>query len=293
MKKYGIFMIMLLLLSGCASKKYTIKIVNNNGELLSSFEVASGGNINNIDEPSMDGYIFVSLLKDGLIYDKSSPIYEDMTLEASFVKVPEIANNYTISFDFGDEVKTQTVKEGDKVIKPVDPKKNKYKFLGWYKDNELYDFDTEVYSDIYLTAKWDETWALITYELDGGDGIYSSELEKGKKLPVPNEPTKFGYHFVGWYLNDELYDFNTEVYSDMTLKAKWEAIQYARVSFDTDGGSKVNSMMIEVGSKLTNIEVPQKEGYRFLYWAMDGYEFDMNTVIDKNIRLVAIYEKID
>ena len=40
---------MLLLLSGCASKKYTIKIVNNNGELLSSFEVASGGNINNID----------------------------------------------------------------------------------------------------------------------------------------------------------------------------------------------------------------------------------------------------
>ena len=226
MKKYGIFMIMLLLLSGCASKKYTIKIVNNNGELLSSFEVASGGNINNIDEPSMDGYIFVSLLKDGLIYDKSSPIYEDMTLEASFVKVPEITNNYTISFDFGDEVKTQTVKEGDKVIKPVDPKKNKYKFLGWYIDNELY-------------------------------------------------------------------DFNTEVYSDMMLKAKWEAIQYARVSFDTDGGSKVNSMMIEVGSKLTDIEVPQKEGYRFLYWAMDGYEFDMNTVIDKNIRLVAIYEKID
>ena len=39
-------------------------------------------------------------------------------------------------------------------------------------------------------------------------------------------------------------------------------------------------MMIEVGSKLTDIEVPQKEGYRFLYWAMDGYEFDMNTVID-------------
>ena len=130
MKKYGILIIMLLLLSGCASSKYTIRIVNNNGELLSSFEVASGGNINNIDEPSMDGYIFVSLLKDGVIYDKSSPIYEDMTLEASFVKVPEITNNYTISFDFGDEVKTQTVKEGDKVIEPVEPKKNKYKFLG-------------------------------------------------------------------------------------------------------------------------------------------------------------------
>ena len=50
MKKIISLILIILLLSGCASRKYTIRIVNNNGELLSSFEVASGENINNIDD---------------------------------------------------------------------------------------------------------------------------------------------------------------------------------------------------------------------------------------------------
>ena len=48
---------LILILSGCESKKYTIKIVNDNGEILSSVLVNEGDNIENVDDPIKDGYI--------------------------------------------------------------------------------------------------------------------------------------------------------------------------------------------------------------------------------------------
>ena len=35
-------------------------------------------------------------------------------------------------------------------------------------------------------------------------------------------PTKKGYNFVGWYLDDEKFDFNTKITSNLTLIAKYE-----------------------------------------------------------------------
>lgn len=40
----------------------------------------------------------------------------------------------------------------------------------------------------------------------------------------PEDPIKDGYKFVGWYLNDEIYDFNLPVEDNLTLIAKWEEI---------------------------------------------------------------------
>lgn len=40
------------------------------------------------------------------------------------------------------------------VSEPVDPVKDGYKFIGWFEDDDLYDFTTPVTRDIYLQAKW-------------------------------------------------------------------------------------------------------------------------------------------
>lgn len=61
---------------------------------------------------------------------------------------------YTITFSDG--VAQQRVKEGEKVARPVDPKKDGFTFVDWFNGEEKYNFDTEVNSDLTLTAKWEE-----------------------------------------------------------------------------------------------------------------------------------------
>ena len=63
---------------------------------------------------------------------------------------------YTVTFatQGGSTVSSQTVKEGEKAVRPKDPTKEGYAFVGWYLDGSEYDFNTPVVSDIRLVAEW-------------------------------------------------------------------------------------------------------------------------------------------
>ena len=65
----------------------------------------------------------------------------------------------------------------------------------------------------------------VKFELDGGS---ADRLPKavllGTALSEPAAPTKSGYTFIGWYLDDTLYNFNTPVTAPLTLTAKWEKV---------------------------------------------------------------------
>ncbi len=61
----------------------------------------------------------------------------------------------------------------------------------------------------------------ITFETDNGTGANSLIIEKNKTIKKPEDPTKEGYEFAGWYLDGKLFDFNTKVTKDITLEAKW------------------------------------------------------------------------
>ena len=65
----------------------------------------------------------------------------------------------------------------------------------------------------------------MKFELDGGsaDGL-PKEVLLGTALSEPAAPTKSGYTFIGWYLGDALYDFDTPVTAPLTLTAKWEKV---------------------------------------------------------------------
>ena len=63
----------------------------------------------------------------------------------------------------------------------------------------------------------------VTFDSDGGNNVDSQELEENGLVTKPANPTKNKYTFLGWYLNDELFDFNTKINSNITLKAKWRS----------------------------------------------------------------------
>ena len=93
--------------------------------------------------------------------------------------------SYTVTFEaFGESSMTkQTVTAGAKAIKPTDPIKVGYVFVGWFTDRELtkeYNFDTAVNSNITLYAKGTEVktetelkiWQNPFTDLKAGDWFY-------------------------------------------------------------------------------------------------------------------------
>lgn len=64
----------------------------------------------------------------------------------------------------------------------------------------------------------------VTFDSNGGSVVEAQTIEKDKTASKPENPTKEGYEFEGWYINlddDDAYDFSKAVTADITLKAKW------------------------------------------------------------------------
>src|SRR5690554_6737560 len=64
------------------------------------------------------------------------------------------------------------------------------------------------------------------------------------------------------------------------------------VTFDSNGGSEVASVVVEEGSKVDEPSEPTRLGYDFIEWQLDGDKFDFDTAITKDITLVAVWEEI-
>ena len=145
-----------------------------------------------------------------------------------FIGCDNESNCYTIVFETngGTVINGQTIDENEKVTRPADPTKEGYTFSGWYLNDELYDFETLVTSNLTLTAKWDKDsnepkQFTVTFNSDGGTVVESVTILEGNTVTKPSDPTKNGYQFAGWYLNNVKFDFNTVITSDIELKAKW------------------------------------------------------------------------
>lgn len=236
---------------------------------------------------------------------------------------------YKVLFDSdgGSLIEPQTVKLNEKVIKPKDPTKEGYIFLEWTYQGVIFDFSNDVTSDLKLVAKWfkrqenAETF-VIKFDTDGGTTISNQVIEKGQKIEKPIIPTKEGYIFVEWDYNNESYDFEKSVEEDIVLKAIWKKIEEQNdisntnnknngtvnnksntttnnnknntvtrytVTFDTNGGTYVESKIVEVGKTIMKPDNPSKNGYDFIGWNLNGNLFDFNSPINSNITLTAAW----
>ena len=61
----------------------------------------------------------------------------------------------------------------------------------------------------------------VNFNLDGGTGTTLQKVLKGQKLAEPTKPSKSAYTFDGWYNGEQKYDFDTPVFDEITLTAKW------------------------------------------------------------------------
>ena len=68
----------------------------------------------------------------------------------------------------------------------------------------------------------------VTYDYGERGGIYAKQIvQAGEKAIEPDVPSRQGYQFTDWYLDDTKYDFDTAVTGNMTLTAKWTACDHS------------------------------------------------------------------
>ncbi len=299
--KIGILLLLsCLMITACSCSKkeedtteeYKVTFNSNGGTSVRTQTVEEGKKAKEPTDPTRAGYTFMGWyldLDDIEEYDFDTKVTKNITLIAKWSSSTEASKGFVVSFETSDgSVRTINVEPGQTIPIPSTPTRYGYKFVEWQLNGQTYDFSTPVTGDITLKAVWEEIEKyLVTFNSDGGSNISSKYVYKGYRVSKPTDPTKENYIFDGWYLNGSLYDFTKPVYKNIELVANWREPYLFEVTFDSKGGSEVESQQVVEGGVVTVPSVPTKSGYAFNGWLLNGEPYDFNTKVYDNFTLVA------
>lgn len=247
--------------------------------------------------PKREGYEF-----DGW-FDKANNLVErikkgsvgDIKLKAKWS-----ALTYTVTFVSDCTISVAPIEytiESDTIVIEY-PKRNNYIFEGWFdaKGNKVDRIAGGTVGNVTLYAKWRAVEYTVTFESNGGDAvnsiIYTVETESFD-LPVCN---KSDYEFEGWFSGEtKIERIEKGSCGNIALVAKWRAIGF-KVSFETNGGSKVADKTYNVEMTEFELPVPTREYYAFCGWFensdLSGEPIE-NFATNKDVTLYAKWRAIE
>ena len=131
------------------------------GTSVASQMIASGDMITVPIDPKKDGFTFAGWYADSTLtdeYDFTLPVSSDITIYAKWID----RSLCSITFETfgGSGIDVRYVESGTKIVKPDDPVKDGFKFIGWYVNSNCtvaYDFDTALSENITLYAGWEKS----------------------------------------------------------------------------------------------------------------------------------------
>lgn len=134
----------------------------------------------------------------------------------------------------------------------------------------------------------------ISFDTDGGNSLESITAKEKETVTLPIA-VKEGYIFNGWI--DETGKIIPSIYvvtKDVTLKATWisETADTITIKFDTNGGSKIEDIIIVKGETLKLPQNPTKAGYKFVTWETEnGTPIYNEALLSESVTLYAVWEK--
>jgi|GEM_PF-2447136 Listeria/Bacterioides repeat/M6 family metalloprotease domain len=138
---------------------YVVSFNSNGGSAVGSQTITEGNRATLPAAPALNGYTFNGWCADsGLTawFDFNSAITGNITL---FAKWTRIIPNYQVVFNSngGNVITGQTIAEGGRAIRPSNPTKSGYSFVGWYSDpayQNAFDFNNAITGNITLYTNW-------------------------------------------------------------------------------------------------------------------------------------------
>ena len=155
-----------------------------------------------------------------------------------------------------------------------------YEFAGWTLDGSgmlpstpliIYPGTT---GDLHYKAEWRLAEYTITMDLNGGSGqekVVYTITDEEFELPTP---TRNGYEFVGW-TGERITTPQTRVKipkgstGNKAYTANWKVIRYT-ITLVTNGGAVIASIRYTVEDSVTLPIPPDRPGYEFAGWVLDG-----------------------
>ena len=266
------------------------------------------------------GYAYCFAPKSNTAYTIDAAGCQQASGTASNAKISNLVNvtmtaavTYTVSFESngGSPVAAiPNVVENSTVALPTPPPtKAGYSFAGWYTDNDTFADEftagTFVTGNLTVYAKWTPlppATYTVSFESNGGSAVAAipNVVENSTvALPTP-PPTKAGYSFAGWYIDNDTFadEFtaDTPVTGNLTVYAKWMPLPPATytVSFESNGGSTVAAIpnVAENNTVALPTPPPTKAGYSFAGWYIDNDTFaDDFTAITPVTGNLTVYAK--
>jgi uncharacterized repeat protein (TIGR02543 family) len=164
---------------------------------------------------------------------------------------------WTITFDAnGGSDGSSTVMESGSVLTAPTVAREGYTFVGWTPTVP----STSPAADVTYTAQWGQNTVTISFDANGGiDG--SSGIRVPGEALTATPVTRTGYSLTGWLpaLPSTVPEANT------TYVAQWTVNKYT-VSFNSAGGSLMESITQDYGTDIAAPPDPVKEAYTFAGW---------------------------
>lgn len=169
-------------------------------------------------EDGKDGHSpIVSVSTDGFwVIDGKKTDTKAVGVDGDTPYVGENGNWFVGTTDTGVKAQGEKGKKGDTGADGADGKDGVTPHIGDNGNWFIGDTDTGVF------AGYSETYT-VTFNSDGGTEVPSQTVRWGNKVEKPSNVTKEGFKLLGWYIDDEKWNFSGfSVTEDITLKAKWD-----------------------------------------------------------------------
>ena len=270
-----------LTLTLTADKLYTVTMDTAGGDPIRPIQYTVESEAFQLPTPVRTGYIFLGWTGEGITEpQKTIEIPQGSTGDRTYTANWQVIE-YTITLDTNGGPVVSPIKYTVEdlftlpyILRPG------YEFAGWTLDGSgmlpftpliIYPGTT---GDLHYKAEWRLAEYTITMDLDGGSGqekVVYTITDEDFELPTP---TRNGYEFVGW-TGERITTPQTSVKipkgstGNKAYTANWKVIRYT-ITLVTNGGAVIASIPYTVEDSVTLPIPPDRPGYEFAGWVLDG-----------------------